>query len=108
MNSRDRVMAALNHSQPDKVPIDLGGNNTGIHIVAYKRLIDHLGIEDNSIRYCNFVGQSAYPCEKLLERFEVDTRSLCPETTLLSENYVPDVVGKYQGIYDRFGVFWGR
>lgn len=24
MNSRDRVMATLNHIEPDKVPIDLG------------------------------------------------------------------------------------
>ncbi len=25
MTSRERVLAALNHKEPDKVPIDLGG-----------------------------------------------------------------------------------
>jgi hypothetical protein len=33
MNSRERVTNALNHSQPDKVPLDLGGSaTTGIHV----------------------------------------------------------------------------
>ncbi|MHA1915150.1 MAG: hypothetical protein ACW986_11715 [Promethearchaeota archaeon] len=34
MNSRERVMIALNHAEPDKVPIDLGDNVTDIHISA--------------------------------------------------------------------------
>ena len=31
MTSRERLLKALNHEQPDRVPIDLGGNQTGIH-----------------------------------------------------------------------------
>ncbi len=32
MNSRERVLAALNHQQPDRVPLDLGGSAvTGMH-----------------------------------------------------------------------------
>ena len=78
MNSRVRTMAALNHTEPDRVPIDLGGNNTGIHIIAYRRLIEHLGIEDKNILYRGFKGQSALPCEELLQRFDVDIRYLRP------------------------------
>ena len=40
MNSRERVNITLNHKEPDKVPLDLGGNVSGIHIKAYKRLIE--------------------------------------------------------------------
>ncbi len=47
MNSRERVMATLNHTEPDKVPIDLGDSITEIHITAYRNLLDYLGIEDN-------------------------------------------------------------
>jgi uroporphyrinogen decarboxylase len=32
MNSRERVITALNHEEPDRVPIDLGG--TGISTIA--------------------------------------------------------------------------
>ena len=39
MNSRERVLMALNHKEPDKVPYDLGGTVvTGIHVQAYKNL----------------------------------------------------------------------
>ena len=31
MTPRERVLKALNHQIPDRVPIDLGGNQTGIH-----------------------------------------------------------------------------
>jgi len=45
MNSRERVLAALRHEEPDRVPIDLGGMaSTGIHAVAYNRLKRHLGL----------------------------------------------------------------
>ncbi|MFW9972498.1 MAG: hypothetical protein ACFFDF_20095, partial [Candidatus Odinarchaeota archaeon] len=68
MNSRERVNTTLNHKEPDKIPLDLGGNVSGIHIRAYKRLIEYLGIEDKNIRYHDFVQQLAVPCEKLLEK----------------------------------------
>ncbi len=39
MNSRERVLLALNHQEPDQVPFDLGGTViTGIHFKAYSAL----------------------------------------------------------------------
>ena len=36
MNSRERVLLALNHKEPDRAPYDLGGTVvTGIHHQAY-------------------------------------------------------------------------
>ena len=73
MTPRERVLKALNHEIPDRVPIDLGGNQTGIHKNAYRNLIKHLGIADE-IRIMDAVQQLAKPCEQVLERFHVDTR----------------------------------
>ena len=44
---RRRVLQALAHQQPDRVPRDLGGTTaTGINIVAYKNLVAHLGLNE--------------------------------------------------------------
>ena len=46
MNSRERVLVALDHREPDRVPFDLGGTvDSGIHVEAYRRLRSHLGLE---------------------------------------------------------------
>lgn len=73
MTSRERLLTALNHREPDRVPIDLGGNQTGIHKFAYQALLQHLGIQDE-VQIMDAVQQLAKPCEALLERFRVDTR----------------------------------
>jgi uroporphyrinogen decarboxylase len=45
MTSRQRVMAALNFQETDRVPIDLGGFLcTGINAFAYPGLIKSLGL----------------------------------------------------------------
>lgn len=39
MNSRERLVAALNHNQPDRVPVDFGSTAvTGIHVAAVARV----------------------------------------------------------------------
>ena len=72
LSSRQRLLKALNHEMPDRVPIDLGGNQTGIHKFAYEALLKHLGIQDQ--RH-HGRGSAACPAvEAVLERFHVDTR----------------------------------
>ena len=56
------MLAALNHQAPDRVPIDLGGNQTGIHKFAYQALLEHLGIADQLV-IMDAVQQLARPCE---------------------------------------------
>ena len=73
LSSRERVQKALNHQIPDRVPIDLGGFQTGIHKKAYEHLIAFLGIKDE-IQMLDPVQQLAVPCEELLQKFHVDTR----------------------------------
>ena len=45
MNSRERVLAAVNHEKPDRTPLDLGGMRaSGINAVVYDELKRSLGI----------------------------------------------------------------
>lgn len=50
MLSRERVLMALNHQEPDRVPMDFGGTTaTGIQVTAYDYLKKLLGIETPSL-----------------------------------------------------------
>ncbi len=109
MNSRERVNTTLNHKEPDKVPIDLGGNQSSIHIKAYKKLLDYLEIEDKNVQYADFVQQIVRPCDKVLERFSIDVRYVQPLGGMVRvQDMEPQYEGKYVGLYDQFGVFWGN
>lgn len=77
MTSRERVLAALNHQEPDRVPIDLSGHrSSGIAAMAYARLRDHLGLPEKPIRVYDPVQQLAIVDEDVLQRFQVDTIEL--------------------------------
>ena len=73
MNSRERILAAIGHKQPDKVPVDLGATpSSGISAMAYGNLKRHLGIRDGQIRIYDVVQQLAQPEDEILDRFGVD------------------------------------
>ena len=108
MKSRERVRFTLNHKEPDKVPIDLGGNQSSIHIKAYKKLLNFLDVEDKNIQYADFVQQIVRPCDQILERFGIDIRYVQPLGGMVRvQDMEPLYEGKYIGLYDQFGVFWG-
>lgn len=73
MTSRARVLAAIRHQQPDRVPIDLGGTpSSGISAIAYHNLKQHLGITDGHTRVYDVVQQLAQPEDATLDRFGID------------------------------------
>lgn len=46
MNSRERVLASLNHEEPDRMPIVIGANNTtGIKMDTYKGIKELIDVE---------------------------------------------------------------
>ncbi|NLV43865.1 MAG: uroporphyrinogen-III decarboxylase [Candidatus Hydrogenedentes bacterium] len=108
MTSRERVLAALNHTEPDRVPIDLGGNQTGIHKFAYLELLRHLGMQDE-MRIMDAVQQLAQPCEELLRRFHVDTRYIAAGA---ASDWKGGIVQErrdgrlWHDLVDEFGVRW--
>ena len=74
MTPRERVLAALNHREPDRVPLDLGTTgNTSITAGAYTKLLAHLGI-DAEVVIWDRMQQLALPDERVLERLHIDTR----------------------------------
>jgi uroporphyrinogen decarboxylase len=76
MNSRQRVLAAINHRQPDRVPIDFGGTRqTGIHAAAYHRLKQRLGIGTHT-RVYDLYQMLAEIEQPVLERFGADVIGL--------------------------------
>jgi uroporphyrinogen decarboxylase len=75
--SRERVLTAVNHRVPDRVPIDLGAHrSSGIMAIAYRKLKKHLGIESGDIYVYDFVQQLAIVEPPVLDRFGVDTIEL--------------------------------
>jgi uroporphyrinogen decarboxylase len=108
LSSRERLLKALNHQEPDRVPIDLGGNQTGIHKFAYQALLDYLGIKDEMV-IMDAVQGLARPCEALLERFHVDTRYIAAKAPEIFKGEI--VQNRRNGrlwhdLTDEFGVVW--
>jgi len=49
--SRERVLCALNHRQPDRIPVDLGGTFvSGIHASCVLALRDYFGLEKKPVK----------------------------------------------------------
>ncbi|MBI4602205.1 MAG: hypothetical protein HY721_09615 [Planctomycetes bacterium] len=107
MTPRERVLRAIHHQVPDRVPIDLGGNQTGIHRRAYASLLEHLGIEDG-VTIMDAVQQLARPCEAVLERLRVDTRYVAAGPGSSSQEVVRrERRGEtWYDLTDEFGVTW--
>jgi uroporphyrinogen decarboxylase len=73
MNSRQRILAAINHQEPDGVPVDLGATpSSGISAIAYHNLKQHLGIRRGHTWVYDVVQQLAQPEDEILDHFRVD------------------------------------
>ena len=109
MNHRERALAALNHQEPDRIPIDLGSTrNTGILAAPYDALVKYLDLQDQIAQDDGF-GMSRLlglvpPDEVVLRRLDVDFRGVFigkPDKVL--EKTLPDSTHQ-----DDFGVLRQR
>jgi uroporphyrinogen decarboxylase len=108
MTSRERVLKALNHETPDRVPIDLGGNQTGIHKNAYRNLVKRLGLPEE-IQIMDAVQQLAVPSEKVLERLRVDTRYIRAVAAASWKGGIVQATRdgrRWHDLTDEFGIRW--
>ena len=77
MNRKERVLAALNHQEPDRVPVDLGGSDaSGITAIAYNNLKSYLGIKGGRTRVFDPYQQIVDVEEEVLQAVESDVRSI--------------------------------
>ncbi|NQT41143.1 MAG: methyltransferase, partial [Planctomycetes bacterium] len=92
MNSRQRVLLAINHQEPDRVPIDFGGTRqSGIAASTYHGLKAKLGI-DTPIRVYDIYQMLAEVERPVLDRFGADCIGLNrPEVAfgIRNENWKP-------------------
>lgn len=108
MTARERMLTTLNHQEPDRVPIDLGGFQTGIHRIAYEQLVAHLGLQEDIV-ILDPVQQLARPSEAVLERFHVDTRYVCAHgpDSFKGQIEINERDGRvWHDLKDEFGVVW--
>jgi len=79
LNSRDRILATLNHQEPDRVPYDLASTQiTGIQTKAYQDLRKTLGLPPVKVKIYDDIQQLALPDNDVMQRLQVDTRGLYP------------------------------
>lgn len=77
MNSRQRIIEAVNFRETDRVPVDFGGHrSSGIAAMAYAKLKKHLGIKSGNIYVYDMIQQLAIVEPEILEYFKVDTIEL--------------------------------
>ena len=81
MNHKERVLTALNHEEPDRVPVDLGGRQTTFMIETYDKFKAHIGLNDLPTNIMSHKWQTAYVDEQILNRFSVDCRHIRPPLT---------------------------
>jgi uroporphyrinogen decarboxylase len=104
MYSRQRLLTTLNHQEPDRIPFDLGSTQvTGIHVIAYRRLRQAMGLPPVEVKLCDAVQQLALPDDDIVERFGVDVRGLFP---LNSHNWNvrEEDAGEFWVYHDEWGI----
>jgi uroporphyrinogen decarboxylase len=102
--SRERLLKTLAHQEPDRVPLDLGSTQvTGIHVIAYHRLRQALGLPPAEPQICDHIQGLALPDQDVIQRLGVDARGLFP---LNSHNWkiLEQEDGEYWSYFDEWGI----
>jgi len=104
MNSKERILAAIHHKESDRVPIDLGATpSSGISVVAYKNLIQFLGMEHLKTYVYDVIQEVVQPEMEFLDYFRVDVVDLGRNF-----NQVPgywhelELTNGYSGLYPKW------
>jgi len=95
MTPRERVLSALNHRQPDRVPIDLSGHrSSGISAIAYPKLRAALKLPARTPRVYDPIQQLAVVDDDVLDALRIDTvelgRAFCQDDEWWSPWTLPD------------------
>ncbi len=83
MTSKERIRAAIDHRQPDRVPVDFGSTFiTGIHCSVVAELRDHYGLERRPVEVCEPYQMLGEVEDDLLDAMGVDVVSILPRHTI--------------------------
>jgi len=108
MNSRERVLTALNHREPDRVPFDMGGTVlTGINVKAYTALRDYLGLPRIEPTIVDVVQQLAQVDDDVLDHLGMDVKNVAPRSSASYQIEIKETEdGNYTYFYDEYGIGW--
>jgi hypothetical protein len=82
-NKRQRVLDALNHRQPDCVPVDFGGTAvTGMHVTCVAALRDYYGLEKRPVRVHEPYQMLGMIDEDLRDALGIDVIGVFPRNTM--------------------------
>ena len=106
MTSRERVMTALGHREPDRVPIDFGGLLASINIYTYDALLREVGVPAGGDEVVSREWSNVpKPAEELMRKWGVDFRRVWLGGP---ERFTP-VVDEAEGtMKDEWGLTWKR
>jgi uroporphyrinogen-III decarboxylase len=76
LTSRERILRALNHEEPDRVPMDLGStHDSSIVVEGYERLKAHFGVSSKT-EIMQRMTRAAMVDEAVLQKLGIDTRAV--------------------------------
>ena len=74
LSHRERVIKALSHQEPDRVPFDLGSTaNSSIHLLGYQKLKAYFGVETEDTIIHKMM-QTVAVHEPILQALDIDLR----------------------------------
>lgn len=104
MDSRQRLLTALGHQEPDRIPLDLGATQvTGIQKDVYQGLRQSLALPALKPTICDHIQGLALPDEDLIARLGVDVRGLFPFNSH-NWNVTENLEGEYWVYHDEWGI----
>lgn len=107
-NSFERVKAALEHKEPDKIPFDLGGSVlTGMNKHCYVNLRKYLGMPEKEVEIYDTMQQLARIDEDMIEKLKIDVRCVDPDPPI-EKGLAKDIEldGDYYKLVDEWGIGW--
>ena len=91
MTSRERIVSALRHEEPDRIPLDLSGTeSSGITGMAYNRLREYLGLGPGRAQIVDVYQQIVKIEDDLREVIRPDTVPLLIEPMEWKASVLPD------------------
>lgn len=83
MKSKERVLSALRHREPDRIPIDFGGTpTTGMHVSCVAALRDFYGLERRPVKVHEPYQMLGWIDEDLKDALGIDVEALTPYRTI--------------------------
>ncbi len=83
MDSRTRIKQSLNHQQPDRIPLDMGGSGTsGLHVKNVHELREYLGLPKIKVKAFEPYQMLGWMDEDILNALEIDVQGIPGQKTM--------------------------